>query len=479
MVIALFIFAFAVRFVSLLSAGGLDAVLGYDDGVYYSAATAFNHGLMPYRDFVMVHPPGILVLLSPFTWLGHLNSDSVGFIAARIFFMGIGATSTVLVYLIGRRFSRLTAIIAGLTYAVWVPLVRIERTPYLEGIGSLALLIALYLIPHAKVVRNRIAIAGIALGYAVSTKLWFALPVLVIFAWLLFAKQIKSALVLGASSLVTFLITIAWFWYHAGSRFWDLILVAQLNRGGNHITAESRVSQIFNFLSFSFLQDKKIEGIVGLFCITSIFILFLRFRKKRAQGTLIFILFILQLIVLMRTPVFFNAYPSFIGATFALVVGIALGQTHRIKLGTTLFSGFVLVGLYGSFTQAPGVDLPNKIEQLSFADAKCVTSDSPALLILTNTLTKDLHNNCHLLIDVSGEIYGINNGENPKKLTSTKRRLQSGEYQKEVEGYLDSGSVVILARRGEDGLNPASLFRLDQRRKIVKTESFVILSNVN
>ena len=38
----------------------------YDDGVYYSAATALVHGQLPYRDFLLLQPPGIAVLLAPF-----------------------------------------------------------------------------------------------------------------------------------------------------------------------------------------------------------------------------------------------------------------------------------------------------------------------------------------------------------------------------------------------------------------------------
>ena len=38
----LLVFAFLVRLFSLFYAGGFDSVLGYDDGVYYSASTALN-----------------------------------------------------------------------------------------------------------------------------------------------------------------------------------------------------------------------------------------------------------------------------------------------------------------------------------------------------------------------------------------------------------------------------------------------------
>ncbi len=35
---------------------------GYDDGVYLGAAIRFVNGVLPYRDFALLHPPGIVLL---------------------------------------------------------------------------------------------------------------------------------------------------------------------------------------------------------------------------------------------------------------------------------------------------------------------------------------------------------------------------------------------------------------------------------
>src|SRR5689334_22729672 len=37
----------------------------YDDGIYFGAAIRLIHGWLPYRDFLLPHPPGLTVLLSP------------------------------------------------------------------------------------------------------------------------------------------------------------------------------------------------------------------------------------------------------------------------------------------------------------------------------------------------------------------------------------------------------------------------------
>ena len=62
---AVFGVAFAARLVPLLRGGGLYAAGNYDDGVHYAAAMGLVHGLLPYRDFLFLHPPGIAVLARP------------------------------------------------------------------------------------------------------------------------------------------------------------------------------------------------------------------------------------------------------------------------------------------------------------------------------------------------------------------------------------------------------------------------------
>ena len=474
--IAIFLFALLVRVISLFTAGGLDSVQGYDDGVYYSASAAFVHGLLPYKDFVLVHPPGILLILAPFIYFSHLTNDFIGLVSARFVFMLIGATSTALIYRIGKRFNQTAAVIAALIYAVWAPMVRVERTLYLEGIGSFALLIALYLLPKANSSLKRVFTSGTILGFAVATKLWFAVPVLVFSIWFLISRRLKNAVIFGAASLFAFFSAIAWFWYKAGPKFWELILTAQINRNGGKLTTASRISQIFDFASIDFVDDKRVRFLIGVVLVIVLTVPFLRYFRATEQGLLILMLFTAQFVVLLQTPVFFNAYPSFLAATFALISGITLGQIHRNALTGAVITLFISLSLFSTLTQIPGRDLPTKIEQLSLQQSKCVTSDDPSVLALTNTLTRDLKNRCHLIFDVTGVIYGINNGSNPLQETATERRLQSTIYQREISKYLESGATIILARVGHDGLRPEVFKDIYKGHHVVKTKSFVIIS---
>ena len=70
------VLAFAARLWPVLHGGGLFGLAGYDDGVYESAADAVVSGRLPYRDFLLLHPPGLIYLLAPFALLGRVIGDA-------------------------------------------------------------------------------------------------------------------------------------------------------------------------------------------------------------------------------------------------------------------------------------------------------------------------------------------------------------------------------------------------------------------
>ena len=53
-------------------------------------------GVLPYRDFLLVHPPGEPIVLLPFALLGGWIGDDAAFTVARLAAMAAGAVSCVL-----------------------------------------------------------------------------------------------------------------------------------------------------------------------------------------------------------------------------------------------------------------------------------------------------------------------------------------------------------------------------------------------
>lgn len=82
--------AFAARLIPLLRGGGLHAIGNYDDGIHYAAAMGLVHGLLPYRDFLLLHPPDVPLLLVPFSWLAEVLGEPDAMVVARLCWMAIG-----------------------------------------------------------------------------------------------------------------------------------------------------------------------------------------------------------------------------------------------------------------------------------------------------------------------------------------------------------------------------------------------------
>ena len=181
----MFLTAFTARLATGLHLGGLFATRGYDDAVYYAAADALAFGHLPYRDFVFLHPPGIVLGLLPFAELGRLTHDGWGFAAARLGWMAIGALNATLAAVVARRYGAGAAVAAGLFYALWPPILEVESITRLEPLVSLCLLAGWAMTTHPRLAESprwQVA-AGLALGLAPAVKVWALVPVLVIAVW--------------------------------------------------------------------------------------------------------------------------------------------------------------------------------------------------------------------------------------------------------------------------------------------------------
>src|SRR5579875_2720323 len=140
-----FLVALFFRLAVILRKGGIHGIIGYDCGVYFAGADALLHGRLPYRDFTMVHPPGITLTLTPFAALTHVMTDWHAFIVAILAFCVLGAVNAVLVVLLCRRLgiAGRGAVIAGLFYAGWYGAVSAEFDVKLEPLSNFLLLLGL------------------------------------------------------------------------------------------------------------------------------------------------------------------------------------------------------------------------------------------------------------------------------------------------------------------------------------------------
>jgi alpha-1,2-mannosyltransferase len=128
---AILLGAFALRIAPDVHAGNLTGVLEYDDGVHYAAGLALLHGQLPYRDFVLLHPPGIALLMAPVAALGELIGEPAAMALARLGIIAVGLMNAALLARLLRRASPLAGL-AGAVYAAYPGAIYAERTVLLD-----------------------------------------------------------------------------------------------------------------------------------------------------------------------------------------------------------------------------------------------------------------------------------------------------------------------------------------------------------
>jgi hypothetical protein len=101
-VAALTLLALGLRLFYLTRPGYLLGVTEYDDGSYFGSAVRLVHGMLPYRDFVFVQPPGITLLMTPVALLARVTGTDWGLGLARIITMLAGAAGVALAGLLVR-----------------------------------------------------------------------------------------------------------------------------------------------------------------------------------------------------------------------------------------------------------------------------------------------------------------------------------------------------------------------------------------
>ncbi len=462
--VAIAVAAFLFRLVPVLRGGGLFGFGNYDDGVYYASATGLIHGLLPYRDFVLLHPPAITVLLAPFAAVAQLTSDSYGFAAARVAWMLLGAANAVLIWKILRPIGPIAAAFGGFSYAVFYPAIYSDKSTLLEGPATTALLIAILLLqplvhtdslPHGKAL-----IAGALLGLAMTIKIWGVVTLLIVLGWLLLLRRYGVALrVLIASAAAATVICLPFF-VAAPTAMWNQIVRDQLFRRASDVTSLERLDQMagLSIISRPYPPAITVAVVVALLGCAA---LAWSYREARLPV----LLMLGQGLYLLVIPMWFPHFAGFTAAPVALTAGAAMGRLMallratpaRIAVGV-LAAGALLVYASDSATVTFNRRLPDQFRALTASTPGCVTSDDATALVATDTLSRNLSRGCRFIADLGGHSHDMAAAAG---VQVSRNRNQA--FQRFALDYLRSGSVTILIRySGGRGFNAKTTAVLEQ-----------------
>jgi alpha-1,2-mannosyltransferase len=466
--------AFVARLLPTLHGGGLRGIDDYDEGVYFSAAQALIAGRFPYRDFVLLHPPGIVLVLTPFAALARVVSDHRAFELARLAFMALGSINAVLTAAIARRArSRgvVAAAVAGVLYAVWPPAIDAESTTLLTPWSTLGMLLALLLLYRRSARPHEEFLAGVALGAAAAVKIWGVVPLVVVLAWELIRGRGggTARVACGAAAGVT-AVCLPFFLAAPGPMF-RMVVVDQLERGEANAGVRGRISGILGVARFgSGARPPHLLVVAAVAVLCALVVV----GAVLDRAWLVSALLVAIVTMLLTAPSFFAHYAGYAAAPLLVLTGtgaaalavrpvrlrsLAPGSRHALIVALAVAAipiaafACVVAGLQRG-TRFPGASLGK-----AAASSHCVTADSPAALIQMDLLSRDLERQCRLWIDVTGLTYDtagarrLNGEPLPRRLNRP--------WQRALMDYLLSGNAIVLIRSGADGFAPENARTID------------------
>ncbi|MCU1473266.1 MAG: hypothetical protein JWQ92_1334 [Amnibacterium sp.] len=470
--------AFFVRVRLLIQTGGLDGADGYDDGVYYAAADALVHGRLPYRDFLLLQPPGTIVALAPFAWFGSITHDPYGVVAARLCFIGIGALNACLAMAIVRRFGLVASALAGIGYAVYFPAAFTERSTLLEPLGTCGLLVAVLLADRAwRRPQVGMMLAGAAAGVAIGMRIWYVVPVALIaaFHWRSALRFLAGVAITASAIYLPFLIG-------SPANMVRQVVLDQLGRPRD--TAHSPFKRASTYLGATNLHLSEPWSAllsvhkVGLGLLLGVIVC--AAVALTVRGARLFpVTGIVTGVVLLVSPSFFLHYAALSAPWVVLTVAVGVSRmlravrSRRVRalLAMVLLAALVTLNLREVQLSRPSSPIPAAaLRPAAQQVAGCVVSDDPQILAALDVLSRDLSHHCTVWPDVTGYTY---DRDSVRVAGHVVVRKQNAAWQADVTHYLLSGEAVVIHRSATE-LDAASTRSVDSGRVLARSGSWTL-----
>jgi hypothetical protein len=200
--------ALALRLYQLSRPGYLLGLTEYDDGPYFGSAVRLTHGVLPYRNFVLVQPPGITLLMMPAALLAKITGTAWGMAAGRLLTTLASAAGVVLLGLLVRHRGVFATLVASGILAVFPSSIAAAHTVLVEAwLVLFCLLGAVAVFDRDRLAgRRRLIWGGVAFGFAGAVEPWAIVPVVVVIVLCL--PRVRGAAVFAAGVAAGFLVPV-------------------------------------------------------------------------------------------------------------------------------------------------------------------------------------------------------------------------------------------------------------------------------
>jgi alpha-1,2-mannosyltransferase len=442
-IVAATLLGLLLRLYQLSRPGFLFSVNEYDDGPYFGSAVRLVNGAVPYRDFLIVQPPGITILMIPVALVSKATGTAWGMAIGRILTSLIGAASVALAGLLVRHRGVLATVIVCGIMAIYPDAIQAVKTILVEPwlvlfclIGALAVFDG----DHFTTRTRRLVWGGVAFGFGGAVEPWAIFPVIIITVLALRWPRRAAAYVGGVAA--GFLVPVLPFAALAPRKFYEATIIAQIGprAGATRTSTWERIQDLTGLadlhkpthlviLGAAVLIAAVVAGSLGLaFLLTSKLPPMLDLFSVGTAGFV--------LIGFLWPNQFHYHFAAFFAPWFALAIALPLTALVRdlrllsgggadsatppaLQWGAAGVVGLVLLVLAAVQFNWESYNTPHlplsvvhSAERL-IPPGSCLLADEVSFAVMTNRLVSDVPG-CSLLLDATGTNYAFSHGRDPE-----------------------------------------------------------------
>ncbi len=441
-IVACTLLALALRLLLLSRPGYLLGVTEYDDGPYFGSSVMLVHGLLPYKEFILVQPPGITLLMVPAALLSKITGTAAAMATGRVLTTLASTAGVLLAGLLVRHRGLLTVIVTCGIIAVYPDSVSTARTILVEPwLVLFCLLGALALFDGSRLTssRKRLIWGGVSFGFAGCVEVWAIFPVVVLAC--MFLPQIRRLAVFAGGVALGFLVPCLPFAALAPKRFYQSLYVAQVapRAGSTRVPLGPRLSNMLGIVNLHLTPHPLvlIEVLTGLLIVAVAAVIaagwLLGHRAPPQLDWFALITTAVVVLMFLWPDQFHYHFAAFLAPFFALSIALPLGRLLDVLgAGTSWLSrqqaaelwkpaaalgGLAIVLLamaqasFESHLRLPFGPIPAQIQRI-IPKGACVGTDQVSYLLMANRFSPD-QANCPHMLDGLGSDLGFSNGLKP------------------------------------------------------------------
>lgn len=416
--------ALFLRAYQLSRPGYLLGVTEYDDALQPVS------GVIPYRDFAVVQPPGGMLLMAPVALLARVAGTAWGLALARIVTVWADTANVILLGVLVRHRGAVTAGVACGLYAVYPDALTAAHTFLLEPWLNLGCLIAAVLVFDGDqmagtgahpVARRRLAWGGAAFGFAVAVKIWALLPLAL--AGLLLAvtgRRARPAAVLAGGAALGCGVAVLPFAVLAPGALVRDVLVSQLVR--NASGRAGLVGRLADMAGLRLLPARYPQAlplvVIGVLA-AGLYAAAYAGRARRLTALDAYALLgAVSVTVLFLWPrLYYSHYGAFTGPFLALAVALPAGRLAArrptaLPAAAGAVAAVLLVAMGISQFRAEsgeqGIQVPAEADRLIAAGA-CVVTNDTSFTVAAGRFYSSVPG-CPPMVDAFGTLFAMTGG---------------------------------------------------------------------